>query len=85
MVHSILDEAGCLAILNDQAIEIATMEIFDEGKNRTQVQREIAAKEKAIERLALKYSRFDVPPELLRQCLYSIGDNHSFLRYSHCI
>lgn len=81
MVYNVLEEAGALAILSDELIHIATMEIIDDGKKRYQVQKEIQNKERAIEHLAKKYSKGGVSSDLIRQCLYSIGDNNAFLRY----
>ncbi|KAG9015285.1 hypothetical protein FRB93_012984 [Tulasnella sp. JGI-2019a] len=86
-VYQALEEAGCLDVLSDDLIGVATMEIVAEGKDRRVVQREIKAKEKAVETLAAKYSGVKTgrnerssKPEIIRQCLYSIGDNHAFLR-----
>jgi hypothetical protein len=67
-------------ILRDDLITIATKEIISEGRTRRDVQRDIKSKEKAIETLTSKYSRRGLTQEQLRQCLYSIGDNHAFLR-----
>ncbi|KAG8863155.1 hypothetical protein FRB96_009337 [Tulasnella sp. 330] len=86
-VYQVLEEVGCLDVLTDDLIGVATMEIIAEGKDRRIVQREIKAKEKAVETLAAKYSgaktgrgEKSAKPEIIRQCLYSIGDNHAFLR-----
>ncbi|KAJ3272874.1 hypothetical protein HDV01_005197 [Terramyces sp. JEL0728] len=79
-VFNTLEAKGGLDVLKDELIEIATMEIIDEGKKRNEVQAEIKKKEKAIEYLAKKYGRQGLEPEVIRQCLYSIGDNNSFLR-----
>ncbi|KAL3895853.1 MAG: hypothetical protein SGCHY_004449 [Lobulomycetales sp.] len=77
-VYHTLSEAACLPILRDELILAATMEITSTGKQRRQVQQEIKNKERAIEALANKYLPSD--RDLIRQCLYSIGDNHAFLR-----
>ena len=48
---------------------------------RREIQRDIRAKERAIETLSAKYCREPrLPQETVRQALYSIGDNHAFLR-----
>eukprot|EP00927_Polykrikos_kofoidii_P029902 TRINITY_DN2578_c0_g1_i1.p1 TRINITY_DN2578_c0_g1~~TRINITY_DN2578_c0_g1_i1.p1 ORF type:complete len:618 (-),score=106.73 TRINITY_DN2578_c0_g1_i1:36-1829(-) len=44
-----------LEMLEDPQLRVATMEIMPEGKSRTQVQREIKAKETAIKHLAQTY------------------------------
>ncbi|KAJ3013577.1 hypothetical protein HKX48_005663 [Thoreauomyces humboldtii] len=79
-VFTILEELEGLDLLQDNLISIATQEILSEGRNRHAVQSEIKMKERAIEQLARKYASKDLKPELIRQCLYSIGDNHAFLR-----
>jgi hypothetical protein len=56
------------------------MEIYSEGRSRREVEKDIKKKENAIEVLAKRYTRKDLPSETVRQCLYSIGDNHAFLR-----
>jgi hypothetical protein len=80
-VFSILKENDGLALLEDDLMETATVEIKDEGRNRKQIQLEIKRKEKAIELLARKYQKPGLDSELIRQCLYSIGDNNAFLAY----
>lgn len=79
-VYTVLQEHGRLDLLQDELIEHATMEIVDEGQRRREVQAAIKRKEKAIEILARKYAGNGLDSELVRQCLYSIGDNNSFLR-----
>ncbi|KAH6566443.1 hypothetical protein BASA62_006694 [Batrachochytrium salamandrivorans] len=79
-VYNVLDTQNGLAVLQDPLMHTATMEIVSEGKPRSQIQHEIQKKEKAIEILARKYGGHGLEPELIRQCLYSIGDNHAFLR-----
>jgi hypothetical protein len=80
-VYSLLDQKNCLALLTDDLIVTATKEIIvEEGKSRYQIQAEIKAKERAIEMLAKRYGRSDITQDEIRTCLYSIGDNHAFLR-----
>jgi hypothetical protein len=79
-VYSVLKEQSGLGLLEDDLIEVATQEIMDRGRKRHEVQADIKRKEKAIEMLARKYSKSNLTPETIRQCLYSIGDNNSFLR-----
>ncbi|KAF8514819.1 hypothetical protein BU17DRAFT_94076 [Hysterangium stoloniferum] len=79
-VYSILEEHDALGVLKDDLITVATQEIYSEGKTRREVQKDIRAKERAIETLAARYARGNLRHEDVRQCLYSIGDNNAFLR-----
>ena len=79
-VYNTLEEHNATDILRDDLIAIATKEINSEGRTRRDIQRDIKSKEKAIEALTTKYSGRGLTQEQLRQCLYSIGDNHAFLR-----
>jgi len=79
-VHSYLTEAGAAAMLQDPFMEIATREITPEGKERYDIQYEIKQKEKAIKMLSKKYASSKINSGEIERCLYSIGDNHSFLR-----
>lgn len=67
-------------MLRDDLINPATQEIYSEGRSRREIQRDIKTKERAIETLSSRYQRRGLSQETLRQCLYSIGDNHAFLR-----
>jgi len=77
-----LSERNGLPVLCDDMIVTATMEIIGDNKPRAQVQREIKLKERAIDYLADKYSNVNLSPDLIKNCLYSIGDNNNFLRTS---
>ncbi|PPQ63131.1 hypothetical protein CVT24_005771 [Panaeolus cyanescens] len=79
-VYSVLEEHDAVDLLRDDLITIATKEIYSEGRPRRDIQRDIKSKERAIEALSSKYSRNGLSQEKVRQCLYSIGDNHAFLR-----
>ncbi|CAN6645469.1 hypothetical protein TRVA0_021S00694 [Trichomonascus vanleenenianus] len=84
-VYSFLEHHGgedTVAMLEDPRILDAVAEIFPEGKNRVRIQNEIRRKEKAIEELARAYSKKspEIQAEDIRQCLYSIGDYHAYLR-----
>lgn len=79
-MYTVLEEHGVVEMLREDLIAIATKEIYSEGRSRRDIQKEIKAKERAIETLTSKYHRKDLSQEQLRQCLYSIGDNHAFLR-----
>ena len=80
-VHEMLDANGVLDLLRDPLITTATQEIIADKRSRREIQRDIRAKERAIETLSSKYRREPrLPQEMVRQALYSIGDNHAFLR-----
>ncbi|KAL6070722.1 B box-type domain-containing protein [Balamuthia mandrillaris] len=79
-VYSFLEQHGAIAVLQDPNVLTATMEIHAEGKPRYQVQREIKSKERAIEYLSKRYESTRISADEIKLCLYSIGDNHSFLR-----
>ncbi|KAI9353391.1 hypothetical protein DFJ73DRAFT_328711 [Zopfochytrium polystomum] len=79
-VHRVLEAGNALDVLRDPMIVPATMEILSEGRPRREVQMDIKRKERAIETLAKKYSNSQISDERVKQCLYSIGDNHAFLR-----
>ncbi|KAF9347256.1 hypothetical protein BGX26_001253 [Mortierella sp. AD094] len=79
-VHSFLEQRGGLEMLRNDLVVDATREIVADGKTRQQIQLEIRKKERAIEQLSRKYSNENLSPDDIKVCLYSIGDNHSFLR-----
>ncbi|KZT50877.1 hypothetical protein CALCODRAFT_504207 [Calocera cornea HHB12733] len=83
-VYAVLEEGGALNLLKDDLISLATREIVAGTRPRYEIQREIKAKERAIEALSARYSgprsAGHITQETIKQCLYSIGDNHAFLR-----
>jgi hypothetical protein len=80
-VHGLLEAHGMLGLLRDPLITTATQEIVAEKRSRREIQRDIRAKERAIETLSSRYCWAPrLPQETVRQALYSIGDNHAFLR-----
>jgi hypothetical protein len=79
-VYTVLEAVSALDLLRDDLISIATKEIQSEGRSRREIQKDIKSKERAIEALASRYERKSLISERIRQCLYSIGDNHAFLR-----
>lgn len=83
-VHTVLEEAGALALLRDHRMEVATRAITEyrldgSKKTRLEVRREVLAKEAAVKRLTAEYSSPKLDRDELQLCLYSIGDNRSFL------
>lgn len=81
-VHSLLSERGALGVLQDQLIGMATEEIKVGKRRRHEVQQDIKRKEKAREMLAAKYASRKISKEEILTCLYSIGDNNSYLLYN---
>ena len=80
-VYETLEEGGALGLLEEDLIRTATQEIHSEGRLRREIQSDIRAKERAIERLSAKYARSsELDEDVIKQCLYSIGDNSAFLR-----
>ncbi|KAG0261381.1 hypothetical protein DFQ27_003001 [Actinomortierella ambigua] len=79
-VHLFLKERNGLDVLRDNLIMEATKEIVADGKTRPQIQLEIRKKERAIESLSRKYANSNLTPDEIKTCIYSIGDNHAFLR-----
>ncbi|KAJ7591437.1 hypothetical protein C8J56DRAFT_935571 [Mycena floridula] len=79
-VYAVLEEHNAIDLLRDNLITIATKEIYSEGRSRRDIQKDIRNKERAIEQLAARYERAGLSQEDVKQCLYSIGDNHAFLR-----
>lgn len=79
-VYEFLKKRKALDLLHDKYVIMATQEILTEGKSRHKIRSEIKNKEKAQEYLARKYSSDKISPDEIKLCLYSIGDNHSYLR-----
>jgi len=92
-VHDFLQRRNCLRLLEDQDAVIATTAIIDNkltGKSKADIQREIKAKDKAVKRLVQKFSNQGygrseaegLGDEEIEWCLYSMGDNSSFLVFN---
>ena len=79
-VYSVLVAHDAIDLLRDDLVPVATKEIYSEDRSRREIQKDIKTKERAIETLAARYETKDLSQERIRQCLYSIGDNHAFLR-----
>ena len=79
-VYDLLDAKNALNVLKNKYIDDATQEVLpNKSKSRYAIQVEIKKKEKAIEVLSNKYCNNLITAEEIRQCLYSISDNNSFL------
>ncbi|KAI9293465.1 hypothetical protein K502DRAFT_325301 [Neoconidiobolus thromboides FSU 785] len=81
-VYNFLQERNGLELLNNEHMMQATKEIIAEGKSRSAIQMEIKLKERSIEFLSQKYSNENLTPDEIKTCLYSIGDNHAYLRFN---
>jgi len=81
-VYDLLRDRGALDILKHPDIITATTAIVDNGRTRAEVQQAIKVKENAVKRLIRKYSEEKMTEEEIEWCLYSIGDNSSFLVFN---
>ncbi|KAI0043127.1 hypothetical protein FA95DRAFT_440752 [Auriscalpium vulgare] len=79
-VYTLLEAHGALDMLRDPLVIVATQEITSINRSRREIQRDIKAKERAIETLSSRWASADLSKDTVQQALYSIGDNHSFLR-----
>ena len=69
---------------------IATTAITDHGKSRSEIQRELKAKDKAVKNLLQLFSNEGygrssdkgLTDDEIEWCLYSMGDNSSFLLFN---
>jgi hypothetical protein len=81
-VYNVLSQGDGLGLVQDERIIIATKEIVTDGKTRNQIRQEVIQKERAVEYLSQKYKSRSLTEEDIKLCLYSIADNHCFLRTS---
>ena len=85
-VYTTLERGGALNMLSDPLVDVATRECLardpetGRAKKRSEIDAEIKKQEKAAELLGRKYASERITAETIRQCLYSIKDNNSFLR-----
>jgi serine/threonine protein kinase len=81
-VYSLLSDKGAIGVLKDDLIATATEEIKVGNRRRYEIQKDIRKKEKAREMLASKYCNRSISRDEILNCLYSIGDNNSYLFYN---
>jgi len=81
-VYDFLKEREAMEILRHPDIITATTAIVDKGRTREEVQKAIKMKESAVKRLIRKFSDDNITEEEIEWCLYSIGDNSSFLVFN---
>lgn len=81
-VYDFLTEKQCLDLLKTPEIVVATTAIVDRGRSKAEVQQAIRIKEAAVKRLIHKFSSDNMSEEEIEWCLYSIGDNSSFLVFN---
>ena len=79
-VYSFLRERGAEHLLEDPHLHGATKEIESRGRSRYDIQRDVSEKEHKREFIAKKYSSYRISNDDIKWCLYSIGDNHSYLK-----
>ncbi|RHZ84970.1 hypothetical protein Glove_74g120 [Diversispora epigaea] len=79
-VYDFLKKRDALRILHHELIPDAVQEIIPDGKRRPQINQEIRKKERAIELISHQFRNRNLSSEEIKQCLYSIGDNHAYLR-----
>ena len=79
-VFEYLKANNCLELLHDDMIAIATREIGQEFKSRTQINAEVQKKRKAIDMLSEKYSNDRASRDDIARCLASLSDNHAYLK-----
>jgi hypothetical protein len=83
-VYELLQSKGGLKLLHDPRLPIASQEIYpDKKKSRAELDAEIRRKEKAAKLIIKDHESRTLTAEDIRQCLYSICDNNSFLN-SNC-
>jgi hypothetical protein len=79
-VYDFLEQKSGLAVLSHPSIALATKEILPEkGMSRDVIQRQIRMKEKAIDAVCRAHISRQLSADDIKQCLYSICDNNSFL------
>ena len=86
-IHTVFRElkaGGSVKMLKDARVEIATRAITsynDDGskKSRQEVRDEVRRKERAVDELSRQYRTPKLSSDDIQGCLYSIGDNRSFL------
>merc|ERR1712032_650863 len=81
-VYDFLKEHDALSMLKHADVLTATTAIVDRGRTRQEVQQAIKVKEAAVKRLIRKFSNDDFGEEEIEWCLYSLGDNSSFLVFN---
>lgn len=81
-VYSFLEKHNALNVLTDdlQSLLDATSETESEGKQRSQINRELRENERRFDRFCEKYSSDTLPKDELHLAIRSICDNHSFLK-----
>jgi len=81
-VYDFLKSKDSLLMLKCPDMLMATTAIVDRGRTRAEVQQAIRLKESAVKRIVRKFSNDDLGEEEIEWCLYSIGDNSSFLVFN---
>ena len=79
-IYDILREGDALAVLQDHRLPQATVDIVADGKPRHQIDREIRAKERAVDEICAHHASHRLSSEQIRMCIGSINDNHNYLK-----
>jgi len=79
-VYDLLSEKGGLEVLRDPLLPIATQEIVTAGKTREEINEISRRKYEAFKRLVARHQSPTLSKETISLAVYSIGDNHNFLR-----
>lgn len=81
-VARFLEAGGASKLLEDPNLPIAIAEIKSVGRSRYEIQKDIKMKEKVRDQLARKYQTEELDSESLLRCMYSLGDNNTYLRFN---
>ena len=82
-VYTTLEAAGGLDMLRDPLIHVATRDVsVPPGTPRAVVRQLVQQKERAVAALSAKYASATLSRDALCRCLYSLGDNSSYLSFN---
>eukprot|EP00961_Rhodomonas_salina_P164970 2223027-Rhodomonas_salina.1 len=69
-------------MLEDDVLRIATSEIASRGRKRSEVERDIRNKERAVKYIVDKYRSEHLSADNVRLCIYSLADYQAYLRHT---
>ncbi len=79
-VYELLEARDGLDVLRDPRLAIATQEVVHTGKSRPQIEAILKMKRESMKQLLDRHTSPKLSRETLTLAVYSIGDNHDFLR-----
>lgn len=83
-VYSVLEQVDRLEVLKNEWTSTATMDVINDlAKSKQEIREQVKLKETGLETLGRRYATAGLSPDNVKQCLYSIGDNASYLN-SNC-